>query len=98
MNPWIVVPMLVVLAVLFVLLPVAAAVFTQFRRRKLVRCPDTQRDAVIRVDAMQAAVAELLHGGRFTVVECSLGSRQLSCGQACVRTTPWVMRDAPRAT
>lgn len=98
MDPWIVVPMLAVIAVVFVILPVGGAVFTHFRRRKLVRCPATDGDAIIRVNAVQAAVAESIRGSGLTIAECSFWPKRRSCDQACLRGTPWLMRDAPRAT
>jgi hypothetical protein len=97
MNPWIVIPFLGAIAILFVVLPVGGAAYGQFRRQKLVRCPTGNSDAVIRVDPVRAAVAESL-GRRIVIAQCSRWPKHGTCGQDCLRVTPWSMRDAPRAT
>jgi hypothetical protein len=98
MNPWTVVPMLIVIAILFVVAPVGGAAFAQFRRRKIVQCPVTKGDAVIRLDPMQSALAELIRNGRFAVADCSLWPDRHSCSQSCLRLAPALVRDAPRAS
>jgi hypothetical protein len=97
MDPWIVIPFLGVIAILFVIVPIGGSVYAQFRRPKLVRCPTRNGDAVICVNPVRAAVAESL-GVRIMIAECSLWPKHGTCGQDCLRVTPWSMRDAPRAT
>ncbi|HEV8440016.1 MAG TPA: hypothetical protein VGT40_18150 [Methylomirabilota bacterium] len=83
MNPWLIMPALVVLAVIYVLLPVGAAMSTRYRRAKLVRCPLTGRKTALRVE--RAGVAEAL--GRRSlrrVSYCSLWPERRNCSQACL--------------
>ncbi len=98
MNPWIVVPVLGGIAILYVMLPVGIAVYTQFRRRKLLSCPVKHRDASIRVDAVRASLTACVGAGRPRVAECSLSPRNLSCEQQCLGLPVSAMRDAPATT
>lgn len=98
MNPWIVLPQIVVLAVVFVMLPVGAAVYAQYRRRKLTRCPVTGGDVVIRVDAAQAGLNAALGRRRLSIAECSLWPARQGCGQVCLTVSAETMPDAPAVT
>ncbi len=49
MNPWLVVPVLAVIALVYVLLPVGIAMAAWHRRQKLVRCPEIPGHAAVLV-------------------------------------------------
>jgi hypothetical protein len=83
-NPWIVLPWLAVVAVVFVLLPVAAAVYSRFRQPWRVPCPLQHADASIQVDAAAAARSEILGRPTLSVVGCSFWPERGGCAQGCV--------------
>lgn len=84
MNPWIVLPSLLLVAAVFVLLPVAAAVFSRFRHPSRVPCPVERAEAEIGIDALAAARAELTGRGDLTVVRCSFWPGRQGCEQRCL--------------
>ena len=100
MSPWIVLPSLLLVAILFVLIPVAAAVYSRFRHPWRVPCPDAGVDAEIGIDAVAAARAEVVGGRNLTVVRCSLWPERQGCEQRCVNVplTDWKSSAAPTAT
>lgn len=84
MNPWIVVPSLLLVAIVFVLLPVGAAVFSRFRHPWRVPCPIAHAEAQIGIDPVAAARAELMGRPHLSVVSCSLWPARQGCAQRCV--------------
>jgi hypothetical protein len=84
MDLRLVLPSLLLVAVLFVILPVGTAVFSQFRYRKRVTCPLGQRDAAVAVHAGRAAVGAVLGREMLRVRMCSLWDDHYGCAQACL--------------
>lgn len=84
MDPWIVLPALVVLAVVFVVAPVGAVTFAHWRRPWRLTCPRTGTEAQIQVGATRAAVAAVLGRGEPSIERCSLRPRVLDCREACL--------------
>ncbi len=84
MNAWIVLPAIVVVAVLFVLLPVGAATFARYRRPRQLRCPLAATDASVQVDAARAALWELIGARLLRVRACSRWPRAWGCRQQCL--------------
>jgi hypothetical protein len=93
MDPWIVVPMLGVLAALYVMLPVGLAVYTKFHRLTLVRCPATGAEAEIRVDATQAGLRASVGGHGPRVTQCSFWPRRKDCDEGCLYVAPSLVRE-----
>ncbi|MBI4638891.1 MAG: hypothetical protein HY727_21350 [Candidatus Rokubacteria bacterium] len=97
MNPWIVLPTLAVLAVVFVMLPVGLAVYASYGRQKLVRCPETGGQAAVAVDRYRAGLGAAL-GTRLTRIRaCSLWPGRQGCGQACRPLAEEATQDVGRA-
>jgi hypothetical protein len=94
MNPWIVLPGLVVVAVVFVMLPVGLAVFRHYSRPKVIRCPVTGDEAAIQIDADGAAVRAALGQERLEVLDCSAWPQE-RCAQRCVIDAIETMREEP---
>jgi hypothetical protein len=83
MDLWLVVPGLVLLSLLYVVLPVAYAMASHYRRPKLVRCPLAREDAAIQVG--RAGAAEALGRRALRRVEaCSLWPERRACLQSCL--------------
>ncbi len=93
MNPWLVVPALVAVAVLYVLVPVGMAAAAHFRWKKIVRCPLTGQDASIYVE--RAAVAEILGLRSLRRVGACSGwpAPAEGCRQGCLAVPDEAMRD-----
>ncbi len=84
MNLWLILLGIVVLAGLYVVLPVAATTFSHYRRPWRLRCPNEGATAQIRVDATRAAIGEALGRPALEVARCSLWPRLRLCPQACL--------------
>jgi nucleotide-binding universal stress UspA family protein len=91
MNPWLILPALVAVALIFVAAPVAAAAFREWRRPWRLICPRAGMVAQIRVGPAQAALAEVI-GGRPAVARCSLWPPLAGCRDECLA----LPRDARR--
>jgi hypothetical protein len=85
MNPWIVLAGLIIVAAVFVVLPVTAAVYGYWSGRRCVRCPVTGRDAVIEVDPRLAALGAVVGARRVRLTACSLLPERIWCARACLR-------------
>ena len=68
----VVLPVLAGLALLFVLIPVALTALFQYRRPRLLRCPVTERDAAVRIQAGVAALSALIGVRALVLRDCSL--------------------------
>lgn len=93
MNPWVILSEIVIIAVALVMLPVGLAVWSVYRRRKIVTCPLASMDAVIEVDALRAGIDAALGRRHREVTSCSRWP-DARCRNACVASAE-AMRDAP---
>ena len=72
MDLTVVLPALAGLALLFVLIPVALGVFFQYQRPRVLRCPVTERDATVQINARLAALGALAGVRCLGLRDCSL--------------------------
>ena len=93
MNPLIVLPTIIGLSVVYVMLPVGLAVFSRYRRRKFLRCPEAQTGAQIQVDARRAGLSAAFGRPSLRVATCSLWPERRRCGQACLGLPGSAVRD-----
>lgn len=85
-NPWTLIATLLGLAALYVLLPVGLDTFRRFRKKRVVSCPETGRDAEVGVDAFGAALGSTVGRRRPpSIRECSLWPERKDCPQTCLR-------------
>lgn len=92
MNLWIVLPIVVLVAVLYVLLPVAAAATSYFRGPRIVRCPLKGADTPILVG--RAGLAEMLGRRSLRRVEaCGLWKDGAPCREDCLRLADGAFRE-----
>jgi hypothetical protein len=84
MNLSVLFPALAAIAIVFVVLPVAAAVFTYYRRPKAVRCPRDGRPAIVRVDPEIATTAALIDARPPMVMRCSFWPARAGCRETCL--------------
>ena len=85
MDLRIVLPALAALALLFVLMPVALTVLGQYRRPRRLRCPVTERDAAVQINAARAALGSLAGVRTLALRDCSLWRVDSpGCHQECL--------------
>ncbi len=97
MEVWLLLAAIVVLAVLYVALPVGLAMRAHFARPRAIRCPMERVDAAVEVRG--AGLAEAL-GWRSlrTVGSCSLWPRRQGCRQHCLAAPDESFRELPLRT
>lgn len=84
MNAWVVIPVILLLAIVYVMLPVGLAVRTWYRHVRTVRCPEAGLDAAVAVDASQAGLAAAVGRRARRVTGCALWPERQACGRQCV--------------
>ena len=83
MNAWVVLVGVVLIAVLYVALPVGLAVSARYRRQKLVDCPVGYHPATILVGRAGLAEAAGIRALR-RIRRCSLWPERLDCARRCL--------------
>jgi hypothetical protein len=77
------------LLVALVALVVGGAVLARnwfvWRQKRLITCPENERPAAVRVDALKAAAGALAGHGNLRLSECSRWPEMEGCGQECLR-------------
>lgn len=96
MDPWIVLPAIAALALVFVVAPVGAATFTHWRRPFRLTCPRTKTEAQIRVSAASAARAAVLGRDTPQLARCSLWSKTAGCRAECLALPATALRPVGR--
>ena len=88
MNPTIVISLLVAIAVVFVILPVAFGAYRYYRAPRIVRCPRMRAKATVTVDAWQAARAAIIGSPALSATACSLLAVRPACRTECLTGEP----------
>lgn len=96
MNPWIVIPGIVVLAVVYVALPVGLAMSAHYRRWKVVECPMAYRPTAVLVGRAGVAEAFGIRSLR-GILGCSLWPARYGCRRGCLALPDGALRDASTA-
>ena len=84
MNPTTVIPLLVAIALVFVVLPVAIAAYRFYRAPRSVRCPRLRAKAIVTVDAQRAALAAVVGSQALSATACSLLAEVPGCRTECL--------------
>ena len=87
MNLWLILIGVVLMALMYVALPVAAATFSYYRRAWRLRCPAEGTAAQLVIDAPRAALGESLGRPARQVARCSLWPKLALCKQECLRVS-----------
>lgn len=96
MNPWIVLLGLVLVALVYVVAPVGAAALANYRRPWRLKCPRAGTEAQIKINALWAAVTEVLGRGTPSIERCSLWPAQRGCREECLALPPEALRPVRR--
>lgn len=83
-SPWILVAAILAAAVVYVLLPVVGDTFRRYRVSKVLRCPETGKEAEVGIDASRAALTSAVGHPLLRVKNCSLWPERKDCGQDCL--------------
>lgn len=57
MNPWIVLPAIVALGIVYVMLPISLETFSRYHRRKVLHCPEVGDEVWVLIDARRAGIS-----------------------------------------
>jgi len=83
-TPLITISAIIAAAVALVFAPLALEIYSRYRRRKVVTCPDNQKLAEVNLQAGRAALRSLFGETKLTVKSCSRWPRKKGCDEACV--------------
>lgn len=84
-TPLMTIASVIALAVLFVLLPLLVYSFQRYRKKRVLRCPETGQLAEIDINAGGAAFSSLFGRPLLKVKNCTLWLKRKGCGEDCVR-------------
>lgn len=96
MTPGIVLLALVLVALVYVAAPVGAATLAHYRRPWRLKCPRAGTEAQIMVNALWAALTEVLGRGTPSIERCSLWPAQRGCREECLALPPEALRPVRR--
>ena len=75
---------IILIALLYVVAPIAADAFARFRGKHTVRCPETGLTAEVEIDARHAALTAVPGPAEVRVAACSLWPEREGCAQQCL--------------
>ncbi|HVO50826.1 MAG TPA: hypothetical protein VMV60_07525 [Thermoanaerobaculia bacterium] len=76
--------LLVALAALAVSAAAVVRTWLSWREKRLITCPENDKPAAVRVDALRAAAGALTGQGDLRLSECSRWPEKQGCGQECL--------------
>ena len=97
MNAWVIIVGVVLVAALYVALPVGLAMSARYRRQKLVDCPVGYRPATILVGRAGLAEATGIRALR-RIRRCSLWPTRRDCARRCLSRPDERLRDVHLTT
>jgi hypothetical protein len=76
--------MLLTLASIYYVLPLALTTFRRYRGERIVNCPETRTPCAVQVDARHAAITTVLSDIELRMRSCSRWPDRKGCGQECM--------------
>lgn len=76
---------IIILSIFYLFLPELIYTFQRYRRKKVLRCPETALLAEVDVDAARAAFSSFSGKSMLRVKNCSLWPKRKGCRQGCVK-------------
>lgn len=84
MTFFVVIAVILGIGLLYVVLPVMAMAYDQYRKARVVRCPETGREVTVQPDAKHAALMEAIGRDEDVRLEdCSRWPERKDCAQLC---------------
>ena len=84
-TPLITVATIIALAVVFVLLPLVVHTFQRYRKKRILRCPESGGLAEVDIDAARAAFFSAFGKPLLRIKNCTLWPRRKGCGEGCLK-------------
>lgn len=84
-EPWTTLMGILLVGIAFVVLPFVTDAFFRYRPERVLVCPDAQRIARVKLDAMRAAMTAFPGPPTLHVERCSLWPYRGGCAQRCTR-------------
>ena len=76
--------MLLTLATIYYVTPLAVTTFRRYRGKRVVNCPETRNPCTIEVDALRAAFTTVISNPELRMKSCSRWPDRENCGQECM--------------
>src|SRR5262245_27555928 len=90
-SPWLLIATILLLAVLYVVVPVAGRAWMKYRGRRIITCPETKAPAAVDVNAVGFAFRSIAGRPSPRLQDCSRWPEREGCGQECLSE----IEDAP---
>jgi hypothetical protein len=84
-TPLITISAIIAAAILLVMAPVAFDTYRQYRKRRVVICPDNQKLAEVDVKAGRAGLMSAFGMTKLAVKWCSRWPHKQGCAQGCMK-------------
>lgn len=84
-TPLITIAAITVLGVVYVTLPIFSDYFRRYRRKRVLKCPETGMVVEVDINARRAAISSLFGKPVLKVRNCTLWPWKENCGQSCVK-------------
>ncbi len=75
---------LLILASIYYVAPLAVTVFRRYRGKRIVTCPETMKSCAVEVDARRAAISTVISHPELRMKSCSRWPQRGGCGQECM--------------
>src|SRR5215470_809062 len=76
--------MLLTLATIYYVTPLAVTTFRRYRGKRVVNCPETRNPCTVEVDARRAAFTTVISNPELRMKSCSRWPDRENCGQECM--------------
>ncbi len=80
--------LVVSVAIIYIVVPIAVDTFMRFRGPREVTCPENKQPVTVRVDARYAAATAATGLPKLRLVECARWPERADCEQGCVEQLP----------
>ncbi|MCH8055774.1 MAG: hypothetical protein IH857_06455 [Deltaproteobacteria bacterium] len=84
-TPLITVSAIITLAVLFVLLPLIVHTFQLYRKKRVLKCPESGGLAEVDIDASRAAFSSAFGKSLLRIKNCTLWPKKKGCSEGCLK-------------
>jgi len=84
-TPLVTILAITLLGALYVTLPIVAYAFQYYRKKRVVRCPETGALAEVDIHAPRAAFTSLWGKPRLRAKDCIFWPKRKGCGEGCLK-------------
>lgn len=84
-TPWMALAGITALGVFYVTLPIFLDFFRRYRKKKVLKCPESGALAEVDINAPRAAISSLFGNPLLKVKNCTLWPKRKGCREHCLR-------------